>query len=222
VFETDIDGLESVEAQQKILSKTLLPAGQTLEGQLSPAMYAAFSNHVEKAGLPVGMFDHFKPSMAALTLEVVEIQRLGVDPAYGVDQYFFRRARKAGKRIVPLETVDHQIELATDFSREEGEALLKTTLQEIDDTKRSYSEIVSAWQTGDSAALERLLNEARAEAPALFKRLVSDRNRQWTPKIEALLQGAQNAIVIVGAGHLVGQGSVVELLKNKGLKVTQL
>jgi len=37
-----------------------------------------------------------------------------------------------------------------------------------------------------------------------------------------LLRGEKNAIVIVGAGHLVGNEGVVELLKKKGLKVTQL
>jgi len=37
-----------------------------------------------------------------------------------------------------------------------------------------------------------------------------------------LLNGQKNAIVIVGAGHLVGKEGVVELLKSKGWKITQL
>ena len=38
---------------------------------------------------------------------------------------------------------------------------------------------------------------------------------------EALTRGEKNAIIIVGAGHLVGKEGVVELLKKDGLKVTQ-
>ena len=46
-------------------------------------------------------------------------------------------------------------------------------------------------------------------------------NRNWLPKIEEFLRGDKNTIVIVGAGHLVGKDGVVELLRKKGLKVTQ-
>jgi uncharacterized protein YbaP (TraB family) len=41
------------------------------------------------------------------------------------------------------------------------------------------------------------------------------------PKIQEFAKGEKNAIVIVGAGHLVGKEGVVELLKQKGMKVTQ-
>jgi len=69
--------------------------------------------------------------------------------------------------------------------------------------------------------LESLLNDALREAPALYKRLLTDRNRAWVPAVEKLLQGDRDAIVIVGAGHLVGKESVVELLARKGFKPTQ-
>jgi uncharacterized protein len=70
--------------------------------------------------------------------------------------------------------------------------------------------------------LEKMLNKMRAEAPSIFKKLVSDRTASWIPEFEKLLHGPQNAIVIVGAGHLVGPDGAVELLRKKGFKVTQL
>jgi len=222
VFETEIEKMALPETQMKMLSKAQLPEGQTLRQQLSPATYASFTNHTSQAGLPLEMFDQFTPSIAAMMLEVLELQKLGVDPEMGVDAHFFERARKAGKKIVPLETADFQIEMATSFSKEEGELLMKSTLKEIDNAKKAYGEIVSAWQNGDAAKLEKFLNDAMRESPPIFKRLVTDRNHRWVPKIEELLNGSRNAIVIVGAAHLVGNEGVVELLKKKGLKVTQL
>ena len=109
----------------------------------------------------------------------------------------------------------------TDFTKEEGELLMKTTLQEIDTTTKDLAEMLRAWQTGDADKLEQLLNDASRKAPAIFKRLVGDRNRQWVPKIEEWLRGGNNAVVIVGAAHLVGKDGVVELLRKKGYKVTQ-
>jgi uncharacterized protein YbaP (TraB family) len=51
--------------------------------------------------------------------------------------------------------------------------------------------------------------------------MLTDRNERWVPVIQDLVRGGKNVLVIVGAGHLVGDKGVVELLKQKGLKVTQ-
>ncbi len=221
VFETDMDAMEGLDVQQKIMSKALLPEGETLSGQLSPEVYKKFTNHLADAQLPAFMFERLKPSLAAITLEVAEIQKLGFNPDYGLDKHFFKRAKKEGKKTVPLETLDFQIGLVTEFSKEEGELLMKVMLEDIDKTKSEFPELIRAWRTGDANQLEKLLNEASREAPAIFKRLVSDRNERWIPRIEEWSRGEQNVVVIVGAGHLVGKDGVVELLRKKGLKVLQ-
>jgi uncharacterized protein len=223
VFETDIDEMEQLPTQVKLLSKARMPAGETLSQDLSPAVYTRFTNHLNEVGLPLVMFDMFKPAMAAMTLEVLEMQKLGLDPEFGLDKHFFARARKDAKKIIPLETVDFQISLVTDFSKEEGDLLMKSTLEDIDTVTRDLQDLLKAWQTGDADSLEKLLNGASREAPAIYKRLVSDRNARWVPKIEEMLKsgGRTNTIVIVGAGHLVGKDGVVELLRKQGFKVTQ-
>jgi len=55
----------------------------------------------------------------------------------------------------------------------------------------------------------------------LFDSLLGARNRKWIPKIESLLNDDKNYLVIVGTAHLVGQGSVIELLKRDGVAATQ-
>lgn len=222
VFETDIEKMEAPDAQLKLLSKSQLPAGQSLQQVLSKDTYNQFLQHSQKAGLPEFLFARLQPALAAAMLETLELQKLGVDPEYGLDKHFFDRAQKAQKQIVPLETLDFQIALLTSFSKEEGELFVKATLKDLDKTTDEFGEIVKAWQTGDADALEKLLNEAMHEAPAIFKRLLTDRNQQWTPKIEEFARGQKNVVVIVGAAHLVGNDGVVERLRKKGLKVTQL
>ena len=58
--------------------------------------------------------------------------------------------------------------------------------------------------------------------PDLYERLNSARNRAWMPVIEELLVGPRDAMVIVGAMHLVGEDGIVEMLRQKGYTVTQL
>ncbi|MDB6064894.1 MAG: GumN family protein [Pedosphaera sp.] len=222
VFETDMDAMEKPETQMKMVGKMRLPDGETLKQQLSADVYEDFSKRAKESGLPIEMFDSLKPSMAAMTLEMVELQKLGVNPHLGVDQYFFHRTAKEGKQVIGLETIDFQIGMVTDFSKEEGDLLMKITLKDIDKTKKLFGEMITAWKTGDSSKIETMLNDNLQEVPAIFKRMVTDRSRNWMPKIEELLHGDKNAIIIVGAGHLVGKEGVVEMLQKKGYKTTQL
>ena len=92
----------------------------------------------------------------------------------------------------------------------------------MDKLETELPDFIKAWKNGDPAQLEKLLDEATEQAPGLYKRLISDRNASWIPKIEQLLKENRNAIVVVGTGHLVGKDNVVQLLEKKGYKVTQL
>jgi hypothetical protein len=168
------------------------------------------------------LFTHLTPVMAAMTLEVMEITKLGFDPMAGLDQYFYDRAKTDGKQIVPLETVDFQIHLITDFSKDESDLMIKSTIKEVEDTQEKFGDLIQCWKSGDAKKLAGLLNDAMSDSLPIFKRLVTDRSASWIPKIQEFLNGTTNAVVIVGAGHLVGDEGVVNLLKKKGLKVTQL
>jgi uncharacterized protein YbaP (TraB family) len=222
VFETDVAKMNDPQIQRKLMTQAELPAGQTLQQCLSPQTYAAFTNQARESALPLERLQSLKPSMAATFLTLVELAKLGVDPTNGVDKYFADRAIKQGKQLIALETLDFQIDLMTSFPPGQDDLIMNIALKDLNQTRQKYADIVTAWQTGDSAALEKLMNDAVREAPAIFQRLVTDRNKSWLPKIEELLRGDKNAIVIVGAAHLVGDQGVVELLKKQGLKVTQL
>jgi uncharacterized protein YbaP (TraB family) len=222
VFEIDIDKAEDTDGQARMASKISLPEGDSLAQELPPKVYASLSSHIKETGLPIAAIEQFKPAIAVTTLEMMELAQLGVDPEFGVDKHFFKLAQQTGKRIVPLETADFQVDLLTGLSKAEQELMVEKSLEEIDDEKKLYTDMVTAWQNGNAAGLETMLNKMRTDAPAIFKKLVTDRSQSWMPQIDQLLHGPQNAIVIVGAGHLVGKDGVVELLRKKGVKVTQL
>ncbi|HYG22709.1 MAG TPA: TraB/GumN family protein [Verrucomicrobiae bacterium] len=222
VFETDIERMQRPTTQFEMMSKAALPPGETLKDQLSEKVYQDFRKRVEAAGLPGMMFDQLKPSLAAMTLAVVELQKLGVDPELGIDQHFFNRARKDRKPIVPLETVEFQIDLITGFSKAEGEDFMKSLLEQIDQTEKVFDEMVSAWKTGNTEMLEKVLNESMRDAPGIYSKFLTDRNRRWLPEVQKLIDSGTNSVVIVGAGHLVGPDGLVDLLQKRGAKLKQL
>jgi len=222
VFETDIDKMDDPAQQMAMMSKIMLPQGQSLKQNLSSNVYASLSKHAAEVGLPMALLDQYRPAAAIMTVEVMELTAMGADPEFGVDKHFMKLAREKGKRVIPLETPEFQIGLLVGFSKAEEDLLVAKSLEDIDNEKKLFNEMVLAWKTGDAAGLEKMLNDLRTEAPSVFKKLVSDRTASWIPEFEKLLQGSQNAMVIVGAGHLVGPDGAVELLRKKGFKVTQL
>jgi uncharacterized protein YbaP (TraB family) len=79
------------------------------------------------------------------------------------------------------------------------------------------------WGSGDARALDQLLiGPMREEYPALFSQLFLERNRRMTDKILAMAERPGRYFVVVGAGHLVGSGGIVDLLRSRGIVSTQL
>lgn len=221
VFESDLEAMEKPELQLALLTKAVLPQGQTLKDQLSPKMYERLIEQLKETGLPVEVVQSFKPGMVAMTLVVAEMQKMDLNPKLGLDQHFYERARKSGKEIMGLEEPQFQVDLITGFSKEEGEAFLDSTLRDIHTLKEDLDKLLQAWRTGDMKTLAGLLNQALEEHPDLYRRLLVERNKRWLPRIEELTRGDKDAIVIVGAGHLAGKQNVIEMLQKNGAKVVQ-
>ncbi|HIF75084.1 MAG TPA: hypothetical protein EYG31_11430 [Porticoccaceae bacterium] len=60
------------------------------------------------------------------------------------------------------------------------------------------------------------------EAPELYASLLRGRNLNWIPQIDKMLADEDVEFVLVGAAHLVGNDGLLELLKARGYKVSQL
>jgi uncharacterized protein YbaP (TraB family) len=222
VFEADLDEMKTPEALLKMLQQGKYPEGQTLKQNLSKETYAKLDAYLNETLGSAALFDGLKPWMVAVALLGMELQKLGFNPEQGVDKYFFDKAKQDKKPIVPLETVDFQLGLFAGLSKEEEDAMLKETLQEISSFKKILTDMTDAWKTGDTKKLDGLVLDAMRQFPQIHKKLLLDRNKDWSAKIGKLLTEGKNVFVVVGAAHLIGKDSVVDLLTQKGLKVSQM
>lgn len=221
VFETDMKVLESPAFAMKLMGKATYPEGESLKKNLSPAMYSLLASNLQNSLLSVEMINQFKPWMAAMTIMVLELQKLGFDVQNGVDKHFYTRAIEDKKALEHFETPDFQAELFTSLTDKESEEFLGQALKDMDVWKKQIEVLEKAWLTGDTKALDKLLLDSFREFPLMHKKLLIDRNRAWIAKCEQFLKGDKDVLVVVGAGHLVGKDSVVELLTAKGYKVEQ-
>ena len=161
-----------------------------------------------------------KPWMVSLTIQTLALQRIGFDPAFGIDKHFQDAASKAGKRFLALETAAEQIEFLDRLSPKMQDQMLRESIESADAEQAEIKAIAAAWRAGDAAAVERLALESLKDAQEVYQSLLVDRNRRWLPKIESCVQG-RSCFVVVGAAHLVGSEGLVALLKQRGYTVEQ-
>ena len=99
--------------------------------------------------------------------------------------------------------------------------LLNQTLNDLDVVSDLAADLVKFWKAGDSNRLHDLLYKSFKDYPDLHNRLLIQRNKKWVEKVKSLMRENKNILFVVGAGHLVGPQSVIDLLKKKGYKVKQ-
>jgi hypothetical protein len=221
IFEADVNAMQTPTVLQKIQRLGLFPEGQTLNQQISADTYTKLKTKMSELGLPMQQFALYKPWLIALTLELSELLRLGYDPSYGIDMHFLNRAKQDAKELDYLESIEYQFDLLGNMNQMDQESLLRHTLEDLDDIENMATDMIAYWKSGDAENLYQLLNKNFDKHPRIRDSLLIQRNRAWAARIEALLKENQNVLVIVGAGHLVGPDSVVDLLKKKGYRVKQ-
>jgi len=222
IMELDMDDLDPLQTQQVALELAVQPEGRTLQQQLGPKVYEQFTAKTRALGVEPAMLNGFQPWFAAITLVQVQLMKLGFDPEAGVEKRLTRRAADDGKKIQGLETVREQLGIMARLPEKQQREFL---LYSVDDAERMATEVdalLASWRSGDAAAMAKLLQEGFDEYPDLYRPLTVERNRKWLPQIEQLLDDREDYLVVVGALHLVGKESVIDLLERKGYKVKQL
>ena len=221
IFETDIAALQTPGVQAKLLELGIYPAEQNLLQNLDGNTRQQLEKKMSEIGLPLEQFARFKPWFVALTLTTLELQRMGYNPNYGIDLYFFNKASADGKEISFLEPAEFQINLLGNMVEQDQFDFLSQTLNDLEVVNELSGDLVRLWKVGDADKLHELLSKSFEDYPQLHDRLLIQRNKNWVEQIEGAMRKNKNVLFVVGAGHLVGPESVVDLLKNKGYQVKQ-
>jgi len=221
VVETDIRVLDQAALQRKIFSLGVLPAGRTLRGELGTTDAERLEAKLSELGLSAASLDRFRPWVIYTLLAALDMARLGYDSKNGVDLHFLQRV--GDRKIIELETADFQVELLAGFTDQEQSALLVEYLDERGKLEKEIGALFDAWLVGDDARMAEILEAEMSGTPAdqRVKELVlRKRNAAMAEKIEGLLKLPGTSFVVVGAAHLGGEGSVVDILKRDGYEMT--
>jgi uncharacterized protein YbaP (TraB family) len=222
IMEIDLGKVDPMAAANWMAGHGMLPDGTDLKTALGAARYQRVSTEATRLGMPMEMVGQFAPWVLGLQLMDMQYAKDGFDSESGVEQQLEHRAQTDGKATVGLETLEEQLGFFEALTPDQQAKFLDLVLNDLHTVDTDTQEVVAAWRAGDAAKLAALLSDEYKQFPALYRSLVTDRNKRWEPQLEKLLHDKDNYFVVVGALHLVGDGGLLELLRKDGFKVEQL
>lgn len=213
-FELDLDA--AAQDQSALVAAAQLPPRRSLAALLGADRYAFVNDKAAAHGLPLERVDRFDVWFVALSLTAMAMREIGFATEYGVEQYVYAQARAMGKTVLGLETIDDQIEVFSGLSRSQQIALLEQAVGELEGGNAKMTQLVDAWREGRLDALREGLLEDFDAFPTLYRRLIVERNRAWADRLSTFAQSNARTLVVVGALHIVGDDSLIQMLRERG------
>ena len=194
------------------------PTSAMLAPDIQPLYFAA----LKKFSLPVQMMEHAEPWLVAIHLSMEPLKRLGYRDDLGIDKQLQAAAHTEGKKVVGLETTAEQLGFFDDLPRAVKVAYLTSTLKDLPKIEHEFSKLMTNWKHGHPNKLAKQMNESLKETPEMAGPLLYDRNARWVEWIGKRMEQPGTVFLAVGAGHLAGEKSVIDLLTQRHWKVLRL
>lgn len=216
--------LEVVLDAQSLLAMTaglMLPQGETLESHIGAALYQRAVDAMAAYGMPEVMVSGMKPWAVAVTLITPPTETGEV-----LDLRLYREAVASGKPVDGLETPLEQLSVFDNLSDRDQVELLRDTLDNLPEMDRLLDQLKDAYLAGDLRRLTEISDRSMQDSdPQLVerfnKRLIDDRNHRMVERMRSRLQrGGQ--FIAVGALHLPGEEGVLNLLSQRGYRLTPI
>ena len=224
--------MESRENQRKVMEAMTLPDGKSLADVLTVDEMQRLNAYMDKLlGMnldnPLLKSQMGKMTPMALSTQLQVVQYMKLTPGFNsmklIDAHFQNVAKKAGKTIAGLETVDFQIETlykGTEIERQKQQLLCMVDNDEY--YALQMKELSAAFFAQDMQALQEITEEKIGNqcdsTPQEEEALIYGRNAAWAVKMPAMM-GDASTLFVVGAAHLPGEKGVLEMLKAKGYTV---
>jgi uncharacterized protein YbaP (TraB family) len=223
-FETDVGPRGFLALTVKMTLAAFQSASAPWLDRLTPEQREQLRIAVEPLGMTLEAATTMPPWL--LSMQLAGLQLSGEDTGAGDYEFDTGVEWVLQWDLVPdrkayFETPGEQFDLLAAGTLEEQIDGLFALLNETADTE-ALAKMIAAWASGDVDAIAALVAPKNEAEQAAVDMLLLARNRNWMPTIERLLAENRENLVVVGAAHLSGEGSVLDLLEEAGYTVTRI
>lgn len=202
------------ELQTKMQQVSLNPEMKNIKSEMEESEAAALDAFLLKNyGAGLAQLGILKPFVLS---SMVLLKALPCTEIESYETFFTSKAAEANIPLAGLETVEFQVgifdQIPQDLQLEELGKLVTNN-----DSQRELQNMMSAYQSEDIDALDKVMNDS--EMMSDYRSiLLDDRNKSWVPKMEEAMK-RNSVFVAVGAGHLGGEFGLIPLLRKAGYSV---
>lgn len=221
VLEADI--LEAKTHRETLMPYLLGPTPRDLATLFTATEVARIRARAACNGLD-GAVDRLRLSFVA-TIIALPCPRAGAD---GDDSASYEEgvelaAQRRGLKVIGLETAEEEFAALASLPDRLFVAEIKALAAHPDRADKTLARMIALYNDGDFDGLyDLMLSTAPKNAgdrKLFMQKVLLDRNRHMVDRLaDVLTEG--NALVVVGALHFPGEGGIVDLLKQQGLRVT--
>jgi uncharacterized protein YbaP (TraB family) len=222
MVETIVDENNPHEMMAALAGLAFSPGLPPISERVPPAKKAALEAAIKKSGLPQPTFDKMETWAAAFMLLGNQFRDMGLKTGDGVETVLRTAFASQGKTVGQLESNREQLSFFDALPEDAQRALLEGAIEEPKGMSEEFHGMLAAWARGDVNAIARTFNRDLSSTPALKQALLDRRNANWSRWVEQRMAAPGSVMIAVGAGHLAGKDSVVEMLKRGGYKVRRV
>ncbi|MBT0728479.1 conjugal transfer protein TraB [Rosenbergiella australiborealis] len=183
----------------------------TVQEQLTAEQWQRFMTICQECHLPHSTLAQYPAWQIGLTLQQKQAYLLGLHPEFGIDHQLLTLAHRTNQSVIALESPQQQLELLTTLP-DNGLSLLIDSLTHWRSNARQLQKMIDWWLSKSQTPQDPLPNLSLSFGHDLQQTFIIERNQQWAKQLLSLPRGKY--LVAVGALHLTGPSSLIDLLSD--------
>lgn len=219
-LEFDLEDAMDIGSQMQLFQKAFMRGDTTLKDLLSEDDYKIVEMHFQKMGIPIFFLERVKPMFLTIfaSEDLFGGGGLKMDELKSYELELLEKANSADMPVEGLETMEYQISIFDSIPYKVQADMLVESIEAPDDGGASLDTLIHYYKMQDLGKLDELIN-AESTTATYRTVLLDNRNINWIPVMEELMVRGSTYFA-VGAGHLLGEFGVLQLLRNQGYQVT--
>jgi len=207
-----------------MMSAMIMDSNKTLKTLLAKEDYDLVNQFfIDSIGMSLFMFNKMQP---LITTQMITAKGLKAEQENALDAHWFKEAKKQGKQLVGLETMEEQILAIKSISVEQqAKDLLKAVVDFGKEEEISIDRLLDIYTQGNLDSLMIVMDDFSGGSPenqeVFNEAFLYSRNKHMADRVEVYLKKG-SVFMAVGAAHLPQEKGVIELLRTKGYVVKAL
>ncbi len=209
-FELDLDDPASTFGAMLFMN---MNEGKKLQDLYTPEEFERLSNYFnDSLHTPIALMQRMKPLFLQSMLypKMMPCKNLS-----GVDMEILKIAKAEKKEIKGLENIQFQASVFDSIPYKEQAQLLLKSIDSLEKDETEFDLMLNNYKSQNLLKLESSVSDNEFGSAENLELMLYSRNRNWVAQLKDILP-EKSVFIAVGAGHLVGNNGVIDLLRKAG------